>query len=127
MVTKFWESFKTAFPGGPLPEPEAKQEKKKSSKKNKQKIIKESEKESAIIIFSDVDFINDQFAFKRSFLGLAAANGNSTLFLNGVEALIGDIDLMSVRSKEKINRSFDVINKIEFEAEKKTASKVRPN
>ena len=54
-----------------------------------------------------------------------AANDNSTLFLNSVEALSGDVDLMSVRSKGRINRSFDVINQIEFEAEKRTADKVK--
>lgn len=56
---------------------------------------------------------------------MAVANDNSTLFLNSVEALTGDVDLMSVRSKGRVNRSFDVINQIEFEAEKRTADKVK--
>ncbi len=85
--------------------------------------IKQSE--AAIVVFSDVDFIADQFAFKRSFLGVAKANDNSTLFLNAVEALSGDVNLMSVRSKGAINRSFDVIENIEFEAQKRTSSKVK--
>ena len=114
--------FKTAFPQGVEDK-----DKKKKSKNNddKKTIIRESEKESAIIIFSDVDFINNQFAFKRSFLGLAVANANSTLFINSVEALTGDVDLMSVRSKGKIDRSFDVINEIELAAEKKTSKKTQ--
>lgn len=99
--------FKTAFPD------------------RKGEFLKESKKESAIYVFSDVDFIHDQFAFKNTFLGLAAANDNSTLFLNSVEALTGDVDLMSVRSKGRVNRSFDVINEIELEAEKRTADKVK--
>lgn len=114
--------YKTAFPDG-VKVTEAKDDKKKSKKKVD--VVKESTKESAVIVFSDVDFINDQFAFKKTFLGLAAANDNSTLFLNSVEALTGDVDLMSVRSKGRINRSFDVINQIEFEAEKRTADKVK--
>ena len=68
--------------------------------------------------------MSDQFSFKQTFLGLTAANDNSTLFLNSVEALSGDMDLLSVRSKGRINRSFDVINQIEFEAEKRTKDKV---
>ena len=56
---------------------------------------------------------------------MAIANDNSSLFLNSVEALSGDVDLMSVRSKGQINRSFDVIREIEMEAEKKTADKVK--
>ena len=128
--------YKTAFPDG-VKTTETKDDKKKDSKakkstykkgdktKEKVEVVKESAKESAVIVFSDVDFINDQYAFKNTFLGMAAANDNSTLFLNSVEALTGDIDLMSVRSKGRVNRSFDVINQIEFEAEKRTADKVK--
>ena len=115
--------FKTAFPDGI---------KDSTSDKNKQKdkkedtvILKESSKENAVVVFSDVDFLSDQFAFKNTFLGMAVANDNSTLFLNSVEALVGDIDLMSVRSKGRIDRSFDVINEIEFKAEKRTEDKVK--
>ena len=109
--------FKTAFPLGAKPE--------EGKKKKKQEIIKESQKESAIVFFSDVDFINDQFAFQRTFLGLAASNDNSTIFLNGVEALTGDIELMSVRAKGGVSRAFDVIEAIESESEKRTADKVK--
>ncbi len=125
--------FKTAFPDGPVlsdlstSEKDNKKEKKGKGKSNHNtnlNILKESQKESAVIVFSDVDFINDQFAFKNTFLGAARANDNSTLFLNSIEALTGDVDLMSVRSKGRINRSFDVIDQIEFESEKRTESKV---
>lgn len=116
--------FKTAFPEGL--KKDSKKSKKKNEKKDEEKaLLKESTKESAIVVFSDVDFLNDQFAFKNTFLGMAVANDNSTLFLNSVEGLTGDVDLMSVRSKGRIDRSFDVINQIEFEAEKRTASKVK--
>ena len=125
---KILGKFQSAFPQGiKITEEGAKQGKKskKSSKTKKLSAIKESQKESAIIIFADVDFIHDQFAFKNTFLGRAVANGNSTLLLNSVEVLMGDVDLMSVRSKGRVNRSFDVINRIEFESEKKTADKVK--
>lgn len=117
--------YKTAFPDGVKKTEDKKESKKKDKEAKKSEVVKESTKESAVIVFSDVDFINDQFAFKKSFLGVAVANDNSTLFLNSVEALTGDVDLMSVRSKGRINRSFDVINQIEFEAEKRTADKVK--
>ena len=86
--------------------------------------ILESQKESAVMVFSDVDFLRDQFAFKNSFFGPTVANDNSTLFLNSVEALVGDVDLMSVRSKGALNRTFDVINEIETKARAQTADKV---
>ena len=88
------------------------------------KVLKKSSKSSALIVLPDVDFIADPFAFKKTFLGLSLANDNSTLFLNSLEALSGNVDLMSIRSKGSIDRSFDVIEQIEFAAEKKTARKV---
>lgn len=116
--------FKTAFPDG-VNKTSSKDKKKKFKKEEKAEVVKESTKENAVVVFSDVDFINNQFAFKNTFLGMAVANDNSTLFLNSVEALTGDVDLMSVRSKGRIDRSFDVITQIEFEAEKRTADKVK--
>ena len=101
--------FQTAFPEGIEGEKD---------------VIKVSEKESAIVIYSDTDFITDQFAFRQTFFGPALANANSTIFLNSVEAMAGDISLLSVRSKGQINRKFDVINEIEIEAERNTAGKV---
>ena len=127
-------TFKTAFPDGVKVEDEKDKKnngKKKGTNKNDKSsatpeaIIKESQKESAVVVFSDVDFITNDFAFKNTFLGPSVANDNSTLFLNGVEALTGDVALMSVRSKGRINRSFDVINQIEFEAEKRTSDKAK--
>lgn len=124
MAYKVVGKFKTAFPDGVKSTVNG-NNKNENEEPKKVEVIKESSKESAFIVFSDVDFINDQFAFKNTFLGKAIANDNSTLFLNSVEALNGDIDLMSVRSKGRVNRSFDVINDIEFESEKRTADKVR--
>ena len=107
---KIMGEFETAFPNGI---------------KGQKDVIKASQKESAIVIYSDVDFITDQFAFRQTFFGTATTNDNSTIFLNSVEAMAGDVALLSVRSKGRINRGFDVINKIEFEAEKNTADKVK--
>ena len=107
--------FRTAFPVGIKPE----------KGKKKADFVKESQKESAVLVFSDVDFINDQFAFRRTFLGLAVSNDNSAIFLNSVEALTGDVDLMSVRAKGGTSRRFDVVDAIELEAEKRTSDKVK--
>ena len=112
---KILGKYETAFPSGI----------KLEKGKKKTKATKKSQKESAIVIFSDVDFINDQFAFKKTFLGLAVSNDNSNVFLNSVEALVGDVDLMSVRAKGGMKRTFDIIEAIEFEAEKKTSDKVK--
>ena len=71
-----------------------------------------------------MDFIHDQFSFKNSVFGIGLANENSTLVLNSLEQLGGSRELLEVRSKGRFNRSFDVVDKIEFDAEKNTAEKV---
>lgn len=123
--------FKSAFPNGVEIEVEkdpksAGTTESKDSKPTKKKLegLKESSKDSAVIVFSDVDFISDMFAFKNTFLGPVLANDNSSLLLNSIESLAGDIDLISVRSKGKINRPFELINEIELEGEKQTEDKV---
>ena len=55
--------FKTAFPEGIKEEGS----KKVDAKSEPVEIIKQSVSDSAIIVFADVDFLNDQFAFKESF------------------------------------------------------------
>ena len=127
IAQKILGKFKTAFPKGLENEEKGKKKKKAKNQEAppKEELIQESQKESAIIVFADVDFIADPFAFKQSFFGTALANNNSTLLLNAIEALSGDVNLMSVRSKVRINRSFDVIENIEFAAEKKTEDKVK--
>ena len=122
LAYKIVGKFDTAFPDG------VKIKKKdQKSKKDKEVLLtglKKSTKESAIIVFSDVDFIHDQFSFKNSVFGLGLANENSTLVLNSLEQLGGSRELLEVRSKGRFNRSFDVVDKIEFDAEKNTAEKV---
>jgi ABC-2 type transport system permease protein len=113
--------FSSAFPEGLKTNHDSKNLK---NSEDKPEVTTKTKKLASIVVFPDVDFISNQFAFKNSFLGLALANNNSSLFLNSVEAVSGDVDLMSIRSKGSINRSFDVIEQIEFEAEKKTATKV---
>ena len=125
LAHKIIGQFKTAFPEGIKVEKEKGNDEDKDKEKSPTELLTKSPKESAIIVFSDVDFISDNFAFKQSFFGPSIANNNSTLFLNAIEALSGDVNLMSVRSKGRINRSFDVIEDIEFEAEKKTEAKVK--
>ncbi|MBT4761796.1 MAG: GldG family protein [Bdellovibrionaceae bacterium] len=115
--------FKSAYPTGITVDVDNKD--KKSNVKTKTLTgLTASTKEAAIIMFSDVDFIHDQFAFKQNMFGTSISNNNSTLVMNALESLAGSKNLMSVRSKGKLNRSFDVIDKIEFEADQRTKNKV---
>ncbi len=86
--------------------------------------IMESKKESAVVVLADVDFIHDQNAFRSNMFGVSLANDNSKLFLNALENLSGNNDLMSIRSKGKFSRNFDVVDEIELSAQKDTEAKV---
>jgi len=85
--------------------------------------LEKSEKSSAVIVFSDVDFISNQVAFSENELGVGFANDNAILFLNSVEELLGNTLLMKVRSKGRFNRSFDLIDSLEMEAWHQTRAK----
>lgn len=86
--------------------------------------LTKSSRPAAVVVFSDVDMLHDSMAFKNSFLGPVVAGDNSTLFLNGVESLSGNSDLLAVRTKSRSRRSFTVIDAIERRAEAQTADKV---
>lgn len=116
--------FKTNFPDGVTVEVDDEKIKGKKIKK-KLEAIKESTQESVIIAFADVDFINDPYAFHQSLTGFSPSNDNSILFLNSIETLSGSTDLLAVRSRDNIDRTFDVITNIEMEAAKKTEDKVK--
>ncbi len=121
MGMKSYGKYKTAFPDGLVIEKKS-SDGKKNDKQTKTGLL-ESSKDGVIIVLADVDFISAQFAFQQSFLGPTVANDNSALFLNALEALGGNVDLMSVRSKGHINRTFEAIEAIEFEADRKTEKK----
>jgi ABC-type uncharacterized transport system involved in gliding motility auxiliary subunit len=82
-----------------------------------------SKDEGAIIAFSDVDFISDQVAFSQTELGVGFSNDNAVIFLNAVEELLGQTDLMSIRSKGRFNRNFDLIDSLEVEAQLQTKAR----
>lgn len=123
IALKSFGKYKSFFPKG-APKEEKKDKKKNDDKSAKPQHLSESQKESALLVVSDVDFLADTYSFKRSFLGMAPANDNSKFLLNALEALSGNSDLLSVRSKGAIDRGFDVIDEIEFAAEEATKQKV---
>ncbi len=110
--------FDSAFPSGLIIESE------KNKKKEQKTGHKESQKDGAVIIFADIDFISNQFAFRNNLFGLSLANDNASLLLNAFDNLVGSVDLMNIRSKEKFSRNFTIVDKIEFDAAEKTKDKV---
>ncbi len=120
--------FKSAYPNGvmvnPKPDPDAPAD----SKPEKIKLtgLTESENQSSIVVFSDIDFLSDNAAYEQSFLGTVATRGdNSALLLNTIEVISGSADLLAIRSRGNFQRRFEVIDEIENKAEKESLGKLQ--
>ncbi|MGE5294699.1 MAG: hypothetical protein ACM3VT_07710, partial [Solirubrobacterales bacterium] len=86
--------------------------------------LTEAKEDGAVVVFSDVDFISDQFAYAGSFFGKMVVGDNSALLLNTVEELGGSGDLIAIRSRGNFKRPFVVVDQIEQEAERASADEV---
>jgi ABC-type uncharacterized transport system involved in gliding motility auxiliary subunit len=104
--------FKTAFPQG-LPQ--------KSDSAPGDAQIMEAEKESAVLVVADTDFIFDNNAVdKMRFLNqimLRPKNGNLAFMINAVDYLGGSPALISIRSKGRIARPFTVVDDLQRKAQ----------
>ncbi len=83
--------------------------------------LKQAARECAVVVFSDVDFISDLIAYQRTFAGLSVAGDNIALLMNAIEDMMGSNDLIAMRSRGSYRRPFQVVDKIEQEAAKRTA------
>lgn len=101
-------------------------EKPEAEKKGKEPVrlaaVKESSADAAVIVFADVDMISDILAYQQSFFGMGQAGDNASVLLNAVEFLSGTGDLIAIRSRGRFERPFDVVDRIEADAERATAA-----
>jgi len=122
--------FKTAFPDGkpaasaPKPGEEPKPETAPAGE-----ALKESAKESAVIVIADSDILFDPVVGQvQNMFGqriVIPQNQNLTLVQAIVEQLAGDNNLIGVRSRATLNRPFTVVKKIQANAEENYRSKIR--
>lgn len=108
--------FKTAFPAG------------KPGETNSTS-LKESNTESAVLLFGDADFVSDDFSLRKMqtpFGNLAnPLNGNLSLVQNAVEQMAGDSSLIEIRSRATTHRPFTRIKQLEAAAEATGEAKVQ--
>jgi len=119
--------FKSGFPDGIEIEVEQKTEDPNETKKIKKQIkgLTQAEKDCAVVVFADVDFISDTLAYRDfSIFGKAPLGDNSALMLNAIDDLTGSTDLISIRSRGNFKRPFTVVDEIEKQAEAETAQEV---
>ncbi len=123
--------FKSSFPEGIEIEVEGESSDDPNDPNDSPKMIKKritglarAEQDCAVVVFADVDFISDQFAYQNAFFGKIVRGDNSALMLNTVEDLSGSSDLISIRSRGNFRRPFTVVDKIKRQAEAETAAEV---
>lgn len=123
--------FKTAFPEGmpaDTPPPAGSNEPKKEEKKSDVPALKESKGNSTLFVIADTDWLFDDYSVRKfNFFGQTAAqpiNDNLAFAANTVEFLGGSQDLISIRGKGTSLRPFDVVRKMEAEAQKQYQSKL---
>jgi len=134
LAVRLTGKFKTAFPDGkPAAKPEDKSEDKedkaKTEKNSNEPGLKESKKDGVVVLIGDSDFVYDQFCVQvQNFFGqklVSPFNGNLNLLQNLVEQLMGDSNLISVRSRAVLNRPFTLVKKIQAEAEERYRTKIK--
>ena len=101
--------FESAFKGQPVKEKKEGEESKEEPPL-KHTHLKKAIVRNSILLFSDVDFLSDQFTvLKLNFLGqsiIQPINDNLNLMLNATEHLSGNEALMSIRSRGRFSRPF---------------------
>ena len=111
LAARITGKFKTAFPNG-VP----------SGDDFKGSVLKEAKEDGNIIIFADVDMLEDRFWVNvQNFFGQRVAiprANNGVLVMNALDNLGGSNDLISLRSRGKYQRPFERVKDIQREAEK---------
>jgi ABC-type uncharacterized transport system involved in gliding motility auxiliary subunit len=125
--------FKTAFPDGapkdekPADDAAKKDEAKKEAPKPTE-FLKESKGTSTLFVVADTDWLFDDYSVRKfNFFGQTAAepfNDNLAFAANAIEFLGGSQDLISIRGKGTSLRPFDVVRKMESEAQKQYQAKL---
>lgn len=123
--------FKTAFPDGKPTESdtETKEEKGSKDEDTVTEHLKESIKESSVILVTDVDWVSNPFSVQivPDMAGAQVAiprNENLSFFLNSVDYLSGDSDLISIRSRASNRRPFGKIKQLEAIADQNMRAEI---
>ncbi|MGD0538602.1 MAG: Gldg family protein [Verrucomicrobiota bacterium] len=138
LAVRLTGKFKTAFPGGKPPgaadskdeEDKAKDDKAKEATKTDKKddSLKESQKDGLVVLVGDTDLLYDQFAVRiQNFFGQRLAspfNGNLNFLQNVVEQMMGDSNLIAVRSRAVQSRPFTRVKEIQAQAEEQYRTRI---
>ncbi|MEY2877726.1 MAG: hypothetical protein RLZZ15_106 [Verrucomicrobiota bacterium] len=123
--------FKSAFPDGAPkdePKPDDKKDDKKPEPAKSADALKESKGTSTLFVIADTDWLFDDYSVqKMNFFGQTAAqpiNDNLAFAANTIEFLGGSQDLISIRGKGTSLRPFEVVRKMQVDAQKQYQAKL---
>lgn len=131
LAVRLTGKLKTAFPdGAPAASPSPSASPAEAKKSEQSPSLKESTQETTIVLFGDVDMIQDQVAVTQMnnlFGGrvFTPNNGNLALAEGAVEQLSGDSDLIAMRSRAVTMRPFTVIREMQAKAEANYQNTIR--
>ena len=125
-------NVKSAFPDGPPKDDGKKDDAKKDDDKAAEKPmphLKESEKPANLIIVADTDFIADLFWLRSQDLFgqqvIVPTANNADFIVNAADNLGGSSSLIGLRSRGLSARPFELVEKIQNDAEDKYRTKER--
>lgn len=120
---------KTAFPNG-KPEPPKPAEGQPAPTPNNTPQIMESKDSVNAVLVADCDMLADRFWVNEERLGPISLgyrkfSDNGDFVTNAIDNMIGNADLISVRARGQSNRPFDLVDKMEKQAEGAVQAKVQ--
>ncbi len=129
LAVRLTGKFKSAFPDGNPSKPEESpadagdDAAKKKDEPKKDDALKESVKETAVVLVGDADVLYDRFAVEvQEVFGqqvIIPRNANLTFAQAVIEQLAGDSNLIKVRSRATVARPFTLIRQLQSQAEER--------
>jgi len=121
LVGLFTGKFNSAFTKAPEVEGEDKQS-------YSGEHLAQSSKENSIVVISDTDFLQNRFSVRELrmgpiLLGMQQLNDNVSFIQNLTEFMLGDNDLISIRSRGKFTRPFTKVQDIQKAASEEYKAK----
>jgi len=86
--------------------------------------LKRSVKDTNIVVFSDVDMINNYVAFKKSPFDTIVASDNINILFNSIDYLVGSDSLRSLRIRARYNRPFEIIDEVRRQTENQVEEEI---
>jgi ABC-type uncharacterized transport system involved in gliding motility auxiliary subunit len=80
--------------------------------------VTRASEEVSVIVFSDVDMLDDRLMYMETVVGMRAIGDNEMVVFNALDFLSGDHNLMSTRARGRLSRPFDVVDDLEARIEK---------